>query len=87
MENQFRSVEELMKHVEAEAWKRVIKETSERTLGVATILFGIFAIMSASPIMLARVEDVGIHELLAVISGSMWSIVLGIKLYRQSVLT
>lgn len=64
----------------------MIKETSERTLGVATILFGIFAIMSAAPIMLVKVDDVGIHELLAAISGSMWSIVLGIKLYRQSVI-
>ena len=65
----------------------MIKETSERTLGVATILLGIFAVLSAAPIMLTRVEDIGIHELLAILSGSMWSIVLGIKLYRQSVLT
>ena len=65
----------------------MIKETSEKTLGFATILFGIFAIMSAAPIMLAGVADVGIHELLAVLSGSMWSIVLGIKRYRQHVLT
>jgi len=62
----------------------MIKESSERTLGFATILFGIFAVMSAAPIILARVDDVGVHELLVALSGSVWAIVFGIKLYRQS---
>jgi len=62
----------------------MIKESSERTLGFATILFGMFAVMSAAPIILASVDDVGVHELLAALSGSAWAIVFGIKLYRQS---
>lgn len=62
------------------------KEPSERTLGFATILFGIFGVISAAPIILARVNDVGIHELLAALSGSAWSIAFGIKLCRQSTL-
>ncbi len=64
----------------------MVSEQSERILGYATILFGMFAVISAAPIILARVDDVGIHELLAALSGSVWSIVFGIKLYRQSIL-
>jgi len=62
------------------------KEASERTLGFATMLFGMFVVISAAPIILVRVNDVGIHELLAALSGSAWSIVFGIKLYKQSIL-
>jgi hypothetical membrane protein len=64
----------------------MVSEQSERILGYATILFGMFAVISAAPIILARVDDVGIHELLAALSDSVWSIVFGIKLYRQSIL-
>lgn len=63
------------------------KESSERTMGFATILFGMFAVVSAAPPVLADVADVGIHELLAALSGSAWSIILGIKLYKQSILS
>lgn len=64
----------------------IVKEFSKRTLGFATILFGVFAVVSAAPVILTRVSDVGIHELLAALSGSAWSIILGIKLYKQSIL-
>jgi len=64
----------------------MMKEPSEKILGFAAILFGMFAIMSAAPMILTRVNDVGIHELLAALSGSAWSIIFGIKLYRQSIL-
>jgi hypothetical membrane protein len=64
----------------------MINAPSERVLGFATILFGMFAVMSAAPIILVRVDDVGVHELLAVFSGSVWSIIFGIKLYKQSTL-
>lgn len=62
----------------------MVSDQSERILGYATILFGMFAVISAAPIILARVDDVGIHELLAALSGSVWSIIFGIKLYRES---
>lgn len=65
----------------------ITRETSERALGLATILFGIFAVMSAAPIILAHVQDVGIHELLAALSGATWSIVLGVKLFQRSTLS
>jgi hypothetical membrane protein len=64
----------------------LIKDTSEKTLGFVTILSGMFAVMSATPIILVGVKDVGIHELLAAISGLVWSIILGVKLYKQSIL-
>lgn len=64
----------------------MIAEPSERHLGFATMLFGLFAVLSAIPI-LVKVGDVGIHELLAALSGALWSIVLGIKLYKQSILS
>jgi len=64
----------------------MVKETSERILGFATVLFGMFAVVSAAPIVPVRVNDVGIHELLAALSGSAWSIVFGFELCRQSIL-
>jgi len=64
----------------------MVKELSERTLGIATILFGVFAVVSAAPLVLTDVADIGIHELLAALSGSAWSIILGIELYKQSIL-
>jgi hypothetical membrane protein len=63
-----------------------VMDSSERDLGFATILFGMFAVISVAPLILVDVTDVGIHELLAALAGSMWSIILGIKLYRQSIL-
>jgi len=64
----------------------IVKEKSERILGFATVLFGMFVVVSTAPIILVRVNDVGIHELLAALSGSAWSIVFGFELYRQSIL-
>jgi len=64
----------------------MVKELSERTLGIATILFGVFAVVSAAPLVLTDVADIGIHELLAALSGSAWSIIFGIKLYKESIL-
>jgi hypothetical membrane protein len=64
----------------------MIEEESQRNLGFVTILFSMFAVMSAAPLILAEVDDVGIHELLAALSGLAWSIVVGIKLYRQPIL-
>jgi len=60
------------------------REPTERCLGFVTLLLGVFAIISAAPIVLVSVDDVGIHELLAVLSGSAWAIVFGVKLYKQS---
>jgi len=64
----------------------MVKETSEKILGFATVLFGMFVVVSAAPIILVRVNDVGIHELLAALLGSAWSIVFGFELCRQSIL-
>ena len=64
----------------------MIREPTERCLGFVTLLLGVFTVISAAPIVLVSVDDVGIHELLAVLSGSAWAIVFGIKLYKQSIL-
>jgi len=62
------------------------KETSEKVLGFSTILLGIFAAISAAPVILVGADDVAVHELLAALPCLAWSIVLGFKLYRQSLL-
>jgi hypothetical membrane protein len=62
----------------------MVRERSEKTYGLATLMFGIFAVLSAAPMMLVQINDIGIHELLAALSGVMWSTILGIKLYRGS---
>jgi len=64
----------------------MIKEETERTLGYATVLFGIFAAISIVPLAILPLKDVAVHEFLAALSGAMWSIVFGIKLYKQSIL-
>ena len=59
----------------------------QRTLGLQTIMLAVFAVASVAPLVLADVADVGMHELLASLSGSAWSILLGIKLYKQTILS
>jgi hypothetical membrane protein len=65
----------------------MIKEKIERILGFATILFGIFAAASIATVIVLPMKGVAIPELLASLSGSAWSIVCGIKLYKRSVLS
>jgi len=65
----------------------MIKGKSERNFSFATILIGVFAAASIATVIFIPMKGVAIPEILASLSGSAWSIVCGIKLYKQHILS
>jgi len=59
----------------------MMQEPSERNLGLLTVLVGVLAVAVWT---IPRGEDVAIPKMLASLLASVWSIVLGIRLYKQA---